>query len=97
MTAASEFDLATVTQRLATVEKEVAKLKRHVQQQTADQPCYQARRKFADDPEFLEIVRLGRKFATPTSRSDRRRSNEGFPRCILVGYRRRRHPANINV
>jgi len=60
MTASPVLDLATITQRLITVEQEVAELRQHVQQPTS-QPWYLKHAgKFADDPEFQEIVRLGK-------------------------------------
>lgn len=60
MTASPTLDLATITQRLVTVENEVAELKRQVQPST-DQPWYLKHAgMFADDPEFQEIVRLGK-------------------------------------
>ena len=61
MTASPALDLATLAQRLVLVEKEVAELKQHVQQPT-EQPWYLKHAgRFADDPEFQEIVRLGSK------------------------------------
>jgi hypothetical protein len=60
MTASPAPDLAAITQRLIVVEKELAELKQHVQQPTS-QPWYLKHAgKFADDPEFQEIVRLGK-------------------------------------
>lgn len=61
MTTVPALDLTTITQRLIAVEKEVSDLKQHVQQQPTDQPWYLKHAgKFADDPEFQEIVRLGK-------------------------------------
>jgi hypothetical protein len=57
------LDLTTIDHRLATVEKEVAILKQRVEPQPGakDQPWYLKHAgRFADDPEFEEIVRLGR-------------------------------------
>lgn len=60
MSASPIPDLATITERLVTVEKEVAELKRRVEQPT-EQPWYLKHAgKFAGDPEFQEIVRLGK-------------------------------------
>ncbi|NLX99999.1 MAG: hypothetical protein GXY83_28210 [Rhodopirellula sp.] len=60
MTALPTPDLATITERLVTVEKEVAELKRRVEH-PAVQPWYLKHAgKFAGDPEFQEIVRLGK-------------------------------------
>lgn len=63
---ATEQDLLQIEiidQRLTIVEKEIAQLKRQTQQPVTDEtePWYlrQAGR-FADDPDFDEIVRLGR-------------------------------------
>lgn len=60
MATSPEMDLVTITQRLIKMENEVAELKRHLPP-PADQPWYLKHAgKFADDPEFQEIVRLGK-------------------------------------
>lgn len=57
------LQIESIDQRLTIVEKEIAQLKRQTQQPMIDEaePWYlrQAGR-FADDPDFDEIVRLGR-------------------------------------
>ncbi len=53
------MDLATIAQRLVVVEEELAQLKQRVQ--PSDQPWYLRHAgRFADDPEFDDMVRLGR-------------------------------------
>ena len=60
MSTTPTFDLTTISQRLVQVEHEVAELKRHVQQ-SSDEPWYRKHvGKFAGDPDFEEIVRLGK-------------------------------------
>jgi len=57
------LDLTTIDHRLATVEKEVAILKQRVERQpgAGNEPWYLKHAgRFADDPDFAEIVRLGR-------------------------------------
>lgn len=60
MTASPIPDLATITERFVTVEKEVAELRRRVEQPTEQAWYLKHAGKFADDPEFPEIVRLGK-------------------------------------
>ena len=60
MSSSPALDLAAITERLITVENELAALKRQVQT-PADQSWYLKHAgKFAGDPEFEEIIRLGK-------------------------------------
>ena len=53
--------LESIVERLTAVEQEVADLKECVRQGRHEEPWYLKHAgKFADDPEFQEIVRLGR-------------------------------------
>ncbi len=64
MATQQEFlQIETIDQRLAAVEKEVAQLKSHMQQLATGEaePWYLKHAgRFANDPDFDEIVRLGR-------------------------------------
>ena len=61
MATGESLDLASIAKRLQTVEHDVADLKQRVGQ-ADDQPWYLKHAGiFADDPDFEEIVRLGRK------------------------------------
>jgi hypothetical protein len=60
MSSTPTFDLPTISQRLVHVENELAQLKRQVER-LYDQPWYLKHAgRFADDPDFQEIVRLGK-------------------------------------
>jgi hypothetical protein len=60
--ATTQVQLEKIAQRLTDVEKEVAELKEFVQRGVADgEPWYLKHAgKFKDDPDFEEIIRLGR-------------------------------------
>ena len=96
MTASPIPDLATITERLVTVEKEVAELKRRVRQ-PAEQPWYLKHAgKFAGDPEFQENRASGKgnprsRPAGVSSESERDRGN------VLVGYGPCCHSTNAST